>query len=144
MNCSIARALDVVGEWWTLLIVRDIGLNDVHRFDALQRELGIARNVLAARLSKLIDHGIVTTRLYHERPPRSEYHLTEKGQELASVLFALMEWGNRHTRGSVEVGPPLRLEHVECGSHLTAATACPTCNVLVDGDDRRLVHSKAE
>jgi DNA-binding HxlR family transcriptional regulator len=94
-NCSIARALGLVGERWTLLIIRDalLGLN---RFDQFQESLGVARNVLADRLNRLVESGILERRAYSERPPRSEYRLTDKGRELAVPLIALMQWGDRH------------------------------------------------
>ena len=95
MDCPIARSLNVVGEWWTLLIVRDIGLGDLHRFEQLQQNLGIARNVLTVRLQKLVEHGIVEMRPYQQRPERFEYHLTSKGRDLAQTLYALLAWGNR-------------------------------------------------
>jgi DNA-binding HxlR family transcriptional regulator len=103
MDCSIARALDVVGEWWTLLIVRDLGLGDLHRFEQLQQNLGIARNVLTVRLQKLVEHGIVEMRPYQQRPERFEYHLTAKGRDLAQTLYALLAWGDRWTRDGAVV-----------------------------------------
>jgi DNA-binding HxlR family transcriptional regulator len=137
MDCSIARALDVVGEWWTLLIVRDIGLGEVHRFEQLQQNLGIARNVLTVRLQKLVDHGIVETRLYQHRPERFEYHLTAKGRDLAQVLYALLAWGDRWTREGSSA--PLRFEHAACGQALVPALACPECDVVAPAHARRVV-----
>jgi DNA-binding HxlR family transcriptional regulator len=95
MPCSIARTLEVVGEWWTLLIVRDAFLG-VTRFDDWQARLGIARNVLTARLDRLVHHGILERRRYQERPPRDEYVLTDKGRDLGPVLGALRVWGDTH------------------------------------------------
>ncbi|HSC51239.1 MAG TPA: helix-turn-helix domain-containing protein [Gaiellaceae bacterium] len=94
-NCSIARALEIVGERWTLLIVRDV-LDGLCRFDQLQQSLGIARNVLSDRLNRLVDEGILERRLYSRRPPRYEYRLTKKGRELEAALAALRRWGDRH------------------------------------------------
>ena len=94
-NCSIARALELVGERWTLLIIRDAFLG-LHRFDEFQESLGVARNVLAERLHRLVGEGIFERSAYSERPPRFEYRLTEKGRELAVPLLALMQWGDRH------------------------------------------------
>ncbi|MBD5655638.1 MAG: helix-turn-helix transcriptional regulator [Candidatus Eremiobacteraeota bacterium] len=139
MDCSIARALDVVGEWWTLLIVRDLGINGVHRFDELQKSLGIARNVLALRLQKLVDHEIVETRMYRERPERYEYYLSEKGRGLASVLYALLEWGDRWTRDGTP--PPVRIEHAVCGHSLVTTLSCPECKRIVPKESRRLVRT---
>jgi DNA-binding HxlR family transcriptional regulator len=94
-NCSIARTLELVGERWTLLIVRD-ALLGVRRFDDFQESLGVARNVLADRLNRLVDEGILERKKYSERPPRFEYRLTEKGRDLAVPVLALMQWGDRH------------------------------------------------
>lgn len=94
-DCSIARALYLVGERWTLLILRDVFLG-LHRFDDLQDELGIARSMLADRLRGLVDEGILERRQYSDRPPRHEYHLTAKGRDLQPVLTALQLWGDRH------------------------------------------------
>src|SRR6266516_3217027 len=91
LNCSIARALDVVGEWWTLLIVRD-ALRGTRRFDEFQASLGMARSVLTSRLRRLTDNGILERRAYSQRPPRYEYHLTEKGRALFPVVTTLLEW----------------------------------------------------
>jgi DNA-binding HxlR family transcriptional regulator len=94
-NCSIARALELVGERWTLLIVRDAFLG-LRRFDEFQESLGVARNVLTDRLTRLVLEGILERVRYQERPERFEYRLTEKGRELAVPLLALMQWGDRH------------------------------------------------
>jgi DNA-binding HxlR family transcriptional regulator len=94
-DCSIARALEVVGERWTLLVVRD-AFKGVRRFEDFQRSLGIARNVLAVRLGRLVDEGILRRERYQERPERFEYRLTEKGRELGPVLQQLQRFGERH------------------------------------------------
>jgi DNA-binding HxlR family transcriptional regulator len=94
-TCSIARALEVVGERWTLLIIRDVFLG-LRRFDELQRSLGIARNVLTDRLNKLVDEGVLERSLYSERPPRHEYQLTPKGRELNVALAGLRQWGDKY------------------------------------------------
>jgi len=94
-NCSIARALELVGERWTLLIIRDAFLG-LRRFEQFQDSLGIARNVLTDRLNRLVDEGILERVAYSERPPRFEYRLTEKGRDLRVALLALMQWGDRH------------------------------------------------
>ncbi len=94
-DCPIAGALEVVGERWTLLIVRDV-LDGLGRFDQLQGSLGIARNVLAARLARLVEEGILERVPYSERPRRYEYRLTAKGRELRPALAALRRWGARH------------------------------------------------
>lgn len=94
-NCSIARTLEVVGERWTLLIVRDVFLG-LRRFDQLQESLCVARNVLADRLNRLVEHGILQRVPYSEHPPRFEYRLTDKGRELNVALTALRQWGDAH------------------------------------------------
>ena len=94
-NCSIARALEVVGERWTLLIIRDVFLG-LRRFDEIQENLGIARNVLTDRLNRLVDEGILERVRYSERPARFEYGLTEKGGELNIALAALRQWGDKY------------------------------------------------
>jgi DNA-binding HxlR family transcriptional regulator len=94
-NCSIARSLELVGERWTLLILRDLFLG-LHRFDEFQASLGIARNVLTERLNRLVAEGILERRPYSERPRRFDYALTDKGRELAIPILALMHWGDRH------------------------------------------------
>src|SRR5262249_17117690 len=94
-NCSIARAIEVGGERWTLLIIRDVLLG-LHRFDELQESLGIARNVLTDRLNLLVDEGVLERVLYSERPERYEYHLTKKGLDLNIALTALRQWGDEY------------------------------------------------
>src|SRR5271165_7354721 len=94
--CSIARTLDVAGEWWTLLIVRDVAYG-VRRFRAIQEDLGISANVLSERLDRLVEEGILERSEYQQRPRREEYRLTGKGTELVPVLIALMQWGDRWT-----------------------------------------------
>ena len=94
MGCPVAETLDVIGEWWTLLVVRDV-FRGIRRFDALQASLGIARNILARRLRALLNSGILEKRAYAERPVRYEYRLTEKGRALFPVLITMMEWGSR-------------------------------------------------
>jgi DNA-binding HxlR family transcriptional regulator len=94
-NCSIARALEVVGERWTLLIVRDAFLG-LRRFEQFQESLGIARNVLTDRLHRLVDEGVLERVRYSERPERFEYHLTYKGRELSVALAGLRQWGDEH------------------------------------------------
>jgi DNA-binding HxlR family transcriptional regulator len=107
MNCSIASALDVVGEPWTLLIVRD-AFYGVRRFDDFQENLGIARNVLTARLKKLVEAGIFRKTAYRQRPLRHEYRLTDKGAALFTVIVGLKQWGDRFGVASRN-GKPMEL-----------------------------------
>lgn len=132
MNCSIARTLDVAGEPWTPLVIRDLMVG-IRRFEELQRDLGISRKVLSQRLQHLLAHGVVERRAYAERPPRHEYVLTEKGRELADVLTALTAWGDRWTAG--EAGPPVLLRHLGCGEITHAELRCACCGELLRSDE---------
>src|SRR3954465_8212222 len=129
--CSIARAPEVVGERWSLLVVRDAFLG-VRRFDDFQRSLGVARNVLQSRLELLVGEGILERSLYQEPPPRHEYRLTEKGTDLWPVIFALMKWGDRH---AYPEGPPVAVEHRGCGGEVDDRRTCTRCGTaLVSAD----------
>ncbi len=121
--CSVAQTLEVVGEWWTMLIVRDAFLG-VRRFDELQERTGISRNVLSARLDHLVVHGVLERRRYHDRPPRHEYVLTAKGRDLWPVLVAMREWGDRWMAPD---GPPVELVHEPCGHVTTTRLVCDHC-----------------
>jgi DNA-binding HxlR family transcriptional regulator len=123
-TCSVARALEVVGERWTLLILRDAFLG-IRRFDDFQRSLGVARNVLNTRLQRLVDAGILERRRYQQRPERFEYRLTDMGSELWPTIVALMHWGDRHLAG--EAGAPLALEHRGCGGRVNDRRICEQC-----------------
>ncbi len=127
-NCSIARTLELVGERWTIMILREVFLG-VHRFEEMQRNLGIARNVLGARLERLVESGILKRVPYQERPPRSEYRLTAKGVDLWPVLVALLKWGDRH---AAPAGPPVVLEHSGCGGALDDRRRCERCGEDVE------------
>lgn len=122
--CSAARTLEVVGERWTLLIVRDVLLGIV-RFDGLLASLGIARNVLSDRLTTLVAHGVVERVAYQQHPPRYEYRPTAAGRDLAVVVVALMQWGDRHVPGAD--GPPRTALHAPCGHELVACLRCGDC-----------------
>ncbi|MPZ71762.1 MAG: transcriptional regulator [Nitriliruptorales bacterium] len=123
MNCSIARTLEVIGERWSLLIVRD-AFYGVRRFDDFQRDLGIARNVLTDRLATLVEWGVFDRRQYEDRPPRFEYVLTEKGRELLPVILTMMRWGDRWESGGDR---PVTLTHRACGHVAEPVVACSHC-----------------
>lgn len=123
MNCSVAQCLEVVGEWWSLLIVRDAFLG-VRRFDDIQARLGISRNILNQRLKRLVDSGVLERVPYQANPPRSEYRLTEKGRDLWRVLTAMREWGDRWV---APAGPPLKMRHSTCGHVVNAVAVCSHC-----------------
>jgi DNA-binding HxlR family transcriptional regulator len=133
-TCSIAAALEVVGERWSLLIVRDVMLG-VRRFDEMQANLGVARNVLQTRLTRLVDHGVLEKRLYQERPPRYEYLLSEKGLDLWPAIVALMKWGDRHA--ATPAGPPVLLEHKHCGGAVDEHRICASCGSRLSVRDVR-------
>jgi DNA-binding HxlR family transcriptional regulator len=122
-TCSMAGALGIVGERWTLLVLRDVFLG-VRRFDDIQSSLGVARNVLQARLERLVEEGLLERRLYQEHPPRHEYRLTEKGMDLWPVLVALLKWGDRHVYPD---GAPVLLEHRDCGGEVDDRRICTRC-----------------
>jgi len=132
--CSIAGALELVGERWSLLIVRDVMLG-LRRFDELQADLGIARNVLQTRLTRLTEHGILEKRPYQERPPRHEYRLTEKGLDLWPTVVSLMNWGDRYAAPAA--GPPVILEHRDCGGAVDEHRTCVACGVKLSARDVR-------
>jgi DNA-binding HxlR family transcriptional regulator len=132
-GCSIARTLEVIGDRWSILILRD-AFRGVRRFDDLQRDLGIARNILTDRLQKLVDHGVLDKRPYQNRPTRYEYRLTPKGIELSPALVALMRWGDTWL---ADGSPPLVLTHKDCGSPLDQAFICWHCDTTVTPTDIR-------
>ena len=133
-NCSIARSLEVLGDRWTLLVIRD-ALLGVRRFDDFQRNLGVARNVLADRLARLVDEGVLERRRYQERPERHEYRLTSKGVDLLPVTMSLMRWGDRYY--APEAGPPLIVRHRDCGGAATAHMTCERCGARLRTGDIR-------
>jgi DNA-binding HxlR family transcriptional regulator len=122
-HCSIARALEVLGDRWTLLVIRDAFLG-LRRFDDFQRDLGVARNVLTDRLGRLVEEGVLDRVRYQERPERFEYRLTEKGRDLWPVTMALLRWGDRHYATE---GPPRLIRHRECGGNVTEHLRCDRC-----------------
>jgi len=139
--CSVARSLEVLGERWTLLVVRDI-FHGKRRFDAIQEDLGVARNVLAARLSRLVEEDILEKRPYQERPARYEYFLTEKGLDLWPSLIALLGWGDRHTE--YPDGPPMLVFHKECGGSVSDRGVCEGCGETLTARDARAVRVAEE
>ena len=124
LACSIARTLHIAGEAWSPLILRDVFVG-IRRFDAIRRDLGISRKVLAERLSWLVEQGVLERRTYSVRPPRDEYLLTPKGWELCDVLLAITAWGDRWTAG--KAGPPVLLRHDACGECTNADIRCAIC-----------------
>jgi DNA-binding HxlR family transcriptional regulator len=133
-NCSIARALERLGERWTLLVLRE-AFTGARRFEEFAERLDIARNVLTARLALLVDEGVLERRRYQERPERFEYRLTEKGLDLFEVLVALMQWGDRWYAPD---GPPRVVRHRDCGGTIDAHLTCDRCGARVTARDVRL------
>ncbi len=130
--CSISRALEVVGERWTLLILRDV-LLERHRFDEFVESLGVTRTVLSQRLRHLVDDGVLERTAYQQRPERFAYHLTEKGRALMPVIAHLLWWGDRYY--PEPAGPPRLLHHRDCGGPVAPAFTCGDCGAeLVAGD----------
>lgn len=115
MNCSIARTINIIGEWWTPLILRDV-FYGVRRFDLLRRQLGISRKVLTDRLNTLVENKILDRVQYQQHPQRFEYQLTEQGKELFPIIVLLMTWGNKWVYENSE--PPLQLADRETGEVL--------------------------
>lgn len=136
-SCSIAATLEVIGDPWTLLVIRD-AFQGVRRFEQWQDRLGVARNVLAARLKTLVQHGVLEPRLYSERPPRNEYVLTAKGKDLSAVLLTLHGWGAKHVYGDENAG--VDMIHTSCGHSLEPKIACAHCGEMVKGRDIQLTH----
>ena len=122
-NCSIARTLEVLGDRWTMLVMRDAFLR-VRRFEDFQRELGIARNVLTDRLNRLVEEGILERVRYQDRPARFEYRLTEKGIDLWPVMMTMMQWGDRYYAPE---GRPRIIRHRDCGGELIDHLKCSKC-----------------
>lgn len=128
VNCSVAQCLEAVGEWWSLLILRDAFLG-VTRFDDFQARLGISRNTLNQRLNHLVDNGVLERVPYQDRPPRSEYRLTAKGRDLWHVVTAMRQWGDRWAATD---GPPLKIRHTTCGRVVKAVVVCSHCGEPLD------------
>jgi len=127
--CSIARALEVIGERWSLLIVRDAVFAGSTRYSDFQRGLGIATNILKSRLDGFVEAGIMRRHRYSEQPEQYEYLLTDKGRSLAHALVALSEWGDRW---ATDGEPPILYTHSVCGSGVTQQTVCAHCGPVDD------------
>ena len=131
-SCSIAATLEVIGDPWTLLVIRD-AFKGISRFEQWQERLGVARNVLASRLKTLVAHGVLEPRQYSARPPRNEYVLTQKGKDLGDVLLTLHAWGSKHLYGEMEAG--VVFIHTPCGQELKPRLACDGCGEIVKRGD---------
>jgi DNA-binding HxlR family transcriptional regulator len=135
LHCSVANTAELIGDRWTVLILRDAFMG-VRRFDDFQKDLGIARNILTDRLEMLVGSGILTTRQYEDRPRRFEYRLTEKGRDLYDVLVAMWRWGDRW---QPPAEPHLRsLLHLDCGSTTHGVMRCENCEGELDTRNTRV------
>jgi DNA-binding HxlR family transcriptional regulator len=132
-NCSVAKTLELIGERWTVLILREIYFGR-RRFDEMAGGLGIARNVLTQRLQRLQEEGVLTKHRYQERPERFEYRLTEKGLDLWPVLVTMMQFGDRYYAPD---GPPIVLTHTDCGGTLDEHRICTACGERITATNVR-------
>jgi DNA-binding HxlR family transcriptional regulator len=136
-SCPVAKTLELIGDRWTLLVVRDL-LRGTQRFqDLLQTLPGIAPNILSARLKLMEEHGLIQRRLYSDHPPRAEYALTDRGRELGMVVGALAAWGGRH------VHKQSKLVHAGCGHPVSVGYYCPDCKEGVRGADVTVTRVRA-
>jgi DNA-binding HxlR family transcriptional regulator len=127
MDCSVAQCLEVVGEWWSMLIIRDTFMG-VTRFEDFQRRLGISRNILRDRLNSLVDSGVLVRVPYSEHPPRDDYRLTQKGRDLWPIITAMRQWGDQYAAPN---GPPVEVIHRSCGQASHFETSCAWCGERV-------------
>ena len=134
-RCSIARTVSVIGDRWTLLILRDCFLR-VRRFDDFEARLGITRHILADRLKKLVAAGVLRKVPYQERPVRYEYRLTQKGLDLYPVLMGIVHWGDTYMAG--KAGRPLLHRHLTCGHHFDPVLTCSECGEALEPREVRV------
>lgn len=131
-NCSVARALEFVGERWSLLIIRDALLRGISRFSEFQRSLAIAPNILASRLEGFVEAGLMELRTHPDRAGQHNYLLTDKGRDLAPVILALTAWGDRW---AAPQGPPVIYEHQGCGGVIHQQVHCEICGHVLTPTD---------
>jgi DNA-binding HxlR family transcriptional regulator len=131
-HCSVARSVAVIGDRWTLMLLRDSFLG-VRRFEDFERRLGISRSIVADRLKHLVDEGVLRRDAYQDRPVRHEYRLTEKGLALHPVIMAIVHWGDVHYAGPE--GPPLLHRHKACGCDFAPVTTCSACGDPIEARD---------
>ncbi|HSW13352.1 MAG TPA: helix-turn-helix domain-containing protein [Solimonas sp.] len=129
MSCSVARTASVIGDRWTILILRNAFLR-IRRFEDFQSNLGITRHLLAGRLKRLVEEGILERVSYQDAPPRFEYRLTLKGRALYPIVVAMTAWGDAWMDGGK--GAPLLLQHKSCGKVVTPQLSCPECGEAIE------------
>jgi DNA-binding HxlR family transcriptional regulator len=130
--CSVARSVAVIGDRWTLMLLRDCFLG-VRRFEAFEARLGISRSIVADRLKRLVDEGVLRREVYQRRPMRCEYRLTEKGLALHPLIMAIVHWGDVYYAG--EEGPPLIHRHKACAHDFAPVTTCSACGEPITARD---------
>jgi DNA-binding HxlR family transcriptional regulator len=138
--CSLARTLSVVGDRWTLLVLRESFLG-IRRFDDFQARLGVTRHVLADRLKTLVEAGVLAKEAYQQRPLREEYRLSAKGLDLYPVIVSLVDWGDRHMSGPE--GAPILRTHKRCGKPMQGVLVCSECGEPLHGQDVALSEAQA-
>jgi DNA-binding HxlR family transcriptional regulator len=138
--CAVAAALEHIGDRWTLLVLREAFFG-VRRFEEIRKNTGAARNILADRLARLVDAGILRREQYSERPPRDEYRLTEKGLDLYPVIITLARWGGKW--GELALGAAIELQHRSCGAIVEPQLTCPECGEPVEARDMRALPGPA-
>ena len=131
MRCSLARGLEMIGDWWSPLIIRDLFLN-VARFDELVEDLGISRNLLTRRLKSLVANGIIERTAYRHGPTRYSYHLTAAGRDLVPAILALTAWGDRWARP--REGSPIWFVHGTCGHQFEPRVTCSACGEAIEAE----------
>lgn len=130
--CSVARTMDLLGDWWTPLVLRE-AFYGIRRFDEFQHALGIARNTLSDRLHRLVDEGLLEKQPYQTEPTRYDYVLTAKGRDFFSVILAMTRWGDDWLAG--EAGPPITFHHTSCGHDTHAEVVCAQCREPMHAED---------
>jgi DNA-binding HxlR family transcriptional regulator len=135
MHCSVAQCLEVVGDWWSMLILRD-ALFGVSRFGQFQQRLGISRNILNHRLAALVDAGVLVKVPYSDHPARYDYRLTAKGRDLWPVIETMRQWGDKHAAPD---GPPFQMIHNGCNHICDAVLTCSACGEPVGVRDVRAI-----
>ncbi len=133
LECPLAKTLGVIGEWWDLLIIRDLFYR-INTFTGLSEDLGVARNILTDRLKKLEKTGIIEKKVYHERPRRYEYRLTEKGKDLYPILMVMAHWSEKWESPD---GPAILFRHNEDGHHVIPKLVCEQCGLTIKPADIR-------
>ncbi len=136
VSCSVARTMSVIGDRWTMLVLRDLFLG-IRRFEDFEKRLGIARPVLSQRLKKLVEEGVLDRVRYEQRPARYEYRLTPKGRDLYPIIITLTNWGDKHMAG--DAGPPVVTRHKPCGGFITPQLTCPDCGEPIQAKDMQAV-----